>query len=60
MNEVLSFPHRLTGEPIAFARLFGDGEPSIHLVRREPSARHEPGDVTRLARNPDPNYSMYY
>ena len=34
MSEPLGFRHRLTGEPIALARLFGDGEPSIHLVRR--------------------------
>ncbi len=49
MSEVLGFRHRVTGEPIALARLFGEGEPSIHQVRHEPSARHEPGDVTRLA-----------
>ena len=41
MSGPLSFRHRVTGEPIALARLFGDGEP-IHLVR------HEPGDVTQL------------
>ena len=42
MSEVLGFRHRVTGEPIALARLFGDGEPSIHLVRCGP------GDVTQL------------
>ncbi len=42
MTEPLGFRHRVTGEPIALARLFGEGEPSIHQVR------HEPGDVTQL------------
>ncbi len=42
MTEPLGFRHRVTGEPIALARLFGDGERSIHLVRCEP------GDVTQL------------
>ncbi len=35
MSETLGFRHRITGEPIALARLYGEGEASIHLVRYE-------------------------